>query len=313
MKAFLKSELWHLIINPNALSDKCLNYTEPIKDILIRESIRFESHIVISSGICKTTIEKLCKEGNCHFMVLGGDGTLNEVVTAIFNSGIDTTKVYIIPFPLGTGNDWCRTHCYPKDALDTAHRLYDAHFIRHDVGTVEVLRNDKTAAVRHFVNIAGFGFDAAVIQQTAGQKPKFLASAKYLINLLKVLFSYKPAQMSIFSPDFSVSDKIFTIAVGICEYNGNGMRQVPMADPTDGLFDVVVIKEIAPSKVIKNVKKLYSGTHIGQLSEIEVYKTNALVISATPYGKCEVEGEMLPEGDYRVTMRPNSINLLSFK
>ena len=313
MNAFLKSELWHLIINPNSLSDKCLNYTEPIKDLLIRESVRFESHIVINSGICRTTIDKLCKEGNCHFMVFGGDGTLNEVVNAIFNSGTDTTKVYIIPFPLGTGNDWCRTHRYPKDAIETARQMFNAHFLRHDVGLVEVLRGDKVAATRHFVNIAGFGFDAEVIQKTVGNKPKYFSSATYLINLLKVLFSYKSAQMSIFSPSFSVTDKIFSIAVGICEYNGNGMRQVPMAQPDDGIFDVVVIKDIKPSKVIKNVKKLYSGSHIKHLSEIEVYQTDALVVTASPYGKCEVEGEMLPEGDYRITMKKNSINILSFK
>lgn len=313
MNTFIKSKLWHLIINPNSLSSKCLNYTEPLKDILIRESINFESHIVINSGICRTTIEKLCREGKCYFMVFGGDGTLNEVINAIFNSGIDTSQAYVIPFPLGTGNDWCRTHHYPKDAIDTAQQLFNAHFMKHDVGLVEVMNKDNVISTRHFINIAGFGFDAAVIQRTVDNKSRHIASATYLIQLLKVLFSYKSKQTTIASPDFFVNDPIFTIAVGICKYNGNGMKQVPMADPSDGLFDVVIIKDIKRFTAIKNVKKLYSGEHIKSMKEVEVYRTNTLTISATPYNQGEVEGEMLSEGNYRIKMLKNSINMMSFK
>lgn len=313
MKQFLRSVTWQLIINPNSLSSKCLNYSEPIKDLLIRQSIRFESHIVGDCITCQKRIEKLCREGKRHFFVFGGDGTLNEVVNTIFKTGIDTSEVYVIPFPLGTGNDWCRTHLYPRKAIELPAVLESGSFVRHDVGKVEVIRGNELAETRFFINIAGFGFDADVIRQTVDHKTKYFSSATYLVNLLKVLYSHKAKELKVSSSDFTVSESVFSMAVGICQYNGNGMKQVPMADPTDGFFDVVVIKDIKPKKVLRNVKNLYSGAHIDNLDEISVYKTNELVVETNPYELCEVEGEMLQKGNYRVVMLPQAINLLTFR
>ncbi|MCQ2285379.1 MAG: hypothetical protein MJZ76_00695 [Bacteroidales bacterium] len=313
MKEFLQSNHWHLVINPNSCSSKCLTYVESIKDTLIRDSITFESHIVGDCDLCQKSIGNLCQNGVRHFMVAGGDGTLNEVINAIYNSQIDTKEVYVIVFSFFTGNDWCRTHQYPKTALNVVKNISQGHFIKHDVGVVETLRQNSLVPKKYFINIAGFGFDAAVIHKTVKSKPRIFPDAVYLMTLLKVLFSHKAKEITISSPDFSVKSKMYTIACGICQYNGNGMRQVPMANPTDGLFDVVLINDVPPMRVIKNVKRLYSGTHIQNMPEISVYQTNELTISCAPYELGEVEGEVLETGNYKITMLPSSINMLSFK
>ena len=64
----------------------------------------------------------------------------------------------------------------------------------------------------------------------------------YLLGVLKVLLPIV-LKTVITSKEQTINDKIFTIAVGIGRYNGNGMKQVPNADPQDGLFDVVVIEK----------------------------------------------------------------------
>ena len=133
----------------------------------------------------------------------------------------------------------------------------------------------------------------------------------YLLGVLKVLLSYRPKKTVITSKEQTINDKIFTIAVGIGRYNGNGMKQVPNADPQDGLFDVVVIRKISKLKVIRNIKKLFSGTHT-KLKEVTQFRTNELTITSNSPFFGEVEGEVLKQGDYKIENAPDKINILSF-
>jgi diacylglycerol kinase (ATP) len=90
------------------------------------------------------------------------------------------------------------------------------------------------------------------------------------------------------------------------------MMQVPMADPFDGYFDVVVIRKISLLKVIANIRRLFSGKHI-RMREVSVFSTRELTISAIPCVRGEVEGEMLALGDYEISMFAKKINVLLIK
>jgi len=85
--------------------------------------------------------------------------------------------------------------------------------------------------------------------------------------------------------------------------------QVPPANPFDGLLDVVVISKISICKIIANVKNLFSGKHL-KLDEVSVYRTAGVSIKATPYTAGEVEGEILPIGQYRVSVLPAVLHAL---
>lgn len=308
--SFLKSAEWQLILNPNAYSKKCLRNTENVINQLVDIQISFQEYVTRDCRHCQELLTHLCQIGKRHFMVVGGDGTLNEVINILFAAGVPTEELFILPIPSGTGNDWCRTHQYPP-LSELVNKLDDGRFIRHDIGLVKSIANGAVHS-RYFVNIAGFAFDATVIKTILEKKTKYFKSATYLANLLKVLLTYKAQKVKIMLPDTTLEKNVFTIAVGLCQYNGNGMQQVPMGDPTDGQFDVVVIDKISTAKVIKNVKNLYGGQHI-TLPEVHVYKTDRLSISSTEKVLGEVEGEMLTQGDYEITLLPKAIRLFTFE
>jgi diacylglycerol kinase family enzyme len=83
-----------------------------------------------------------------------------------------------------------------------------------------------------------------------------------------------------------------------------------MADPTDGFFDVVIIRHLPIWKVIVNVGNLFKGTHI-KLKEVSVYRCKELKITCFQDVFCEVEGEIVPIGDYSMSILPNKINVLA--
>lgn len=304
---------WEVVFNPNALSKKCYLHWQAIENKLRSIGLSYQQHVADSPKAGIQIVKQLCLQGKRHFMAVGGDGTINEVINGIFLSGVSTNEVYVVVLPLGTGNDWTRSHDYPSDYLEILNQLNHAKFIKHDVGVVETMVDNKMEDKRFFINIAGFGFDAAVIQEVNKRRSKVFSKAVYLFNLMKVLLTYSSKKIKIITDDACLNEDIFTIAVGICQYNGNGMRQVPMANPTDGIFDVVIIKKIHPFKVIKNVTSLYGGTHLEALTEAVLYKTTKLEIQSDSYTVGEVEGELINQGNYVIKMLPQAIHMMTMK
>ena len=302
---------WQVIINPNALSEKCLAYWVYVEKQLGKLGIPYRHHIADESTFGIKKVEELCKKGEKHFIVVGGDGTINEVINGIFISGVNPEEIYVSVFPLGTGNDWTRSHRYPPSYTETIKEFTHARFIKHDVGLVQFVKDNQIIDKRYFVNIAGFGFDAAVIEEVNKNKSKLFTKTVYILNLLKVLLKYVPTKTAVTLDNETINAEMFTLAVGICQYNGNGMRQVPSANPVDGIFDVVFIRKLSPFKVIRNVSKLYNGTHIKALKEVSLSQSKTVEITSSPYCKGEVEGELLPQADYRISILPQAINMMS--
>ena len=92
--------------------------------------------------------------------------------------------------------------------------------------------------------------------------------------------------------------------------DGNGMQQLPMANPTDGYFDMMMLKDISPFKILKNIKNLYKG-NLEQIPEIRFTKATDIHIGTDPYILGEIEGDVLPTADYHISMIPGALRILT--
>lgn len=303
------SHEWHIISNPNTSSKNRQMDESFLLDHFKKMNMPYAMHLSDGAGKGWTIAKELCESGIRHLMVFGGDGSINEVVNGIYESGANPEEVYLAIVPFGTGNDFCRTLGYPHHPHEFLLFMDKAQFQPTDVGIVETIVDGEVVAHRHFINIAGFAFDAAVINETTKGKPKLFPNAVYLMKLVKVLFGYSCTPVHITTEEGEYSAEMFTIACGNAQYNGNGMRQVPMANPHDGKFDLVTIRKIRPMKVIANVKNLFAGKHIS-LPEVKVTRTRFVEITADKPILGEVEGEMLQTGNYRIRVADKPLNVL---
>ena len=313
MKINVKRYSWQIVLNTNALLHKCRSFWKNIECKLREAQINYIHHETSTTDEAKELIIRLCKKEERHFIVVGGDGSLNIFVNAVMEAQVDSSEIFAALIPLGTGNDWSRSHGYSRHYLDAIDELLKGNFLNHDVGLVETVINDKLIDARYFINIAGFGFDGAVISNASKTTSKIFNKQLYLINLLKTLLGYKPQPISILSNNYAATKEFFTIAVGIGQYNGNGMRQCPEAIPNDGLFDVVLIEKLSILKVLLNIKKLFKGDHVKNLKEVFMYRTDYMEINSEPHILAEVEGEMLATGNYRIRCLSSAIHLLCVK
>lgn len=302
---------WQVILNPNAREHKCKDTWQQIEKLLQEKNVQYVLHLADARLKGIETARQLCVDGHRHLMVLGGDGTINEVVNGICESGVALNEVYLAVMPVGRGNDWARTHNFSTEIGENMDIFIKGNFMQHDIGVVKTLQNGEEIAHRYFINIAGFGFDAEVIHDVTHNKPHFLGVSVYVLGLLRCLFRYKSQQVDVNAGDFRYQDKSFLMVVGICQYNGGGMRQVPMAVPDDRKLDVVVVPKVHGITVVANVKQIFEGTHIHTINGIQTCQADKVEIKSDTLLRSEVEGELLTTGDYCVELVPQALNVLT--
>lgn len=306
-------ENWLVIVNPNAGAGKCWLDWPKIESILNSFGFKYQHEFTLKKLHAIVLTRKFINLGYRKIIVVGGDGTMNEVINGIFlQKRFETTDIILGMIPVGTGNDWGRmfgiSHNY-QEAIQTI--LASKTFIQ-DAGKV-IFRNKERTLHRYFVNIAGLGFDAMVVKKTnrlkdSGKSNPFI----YKYNILTSLFSFKSPRATIEVDGKSVTNRVFSVSVGICKFNGGGMMPLPDAKADDGLFDLTVIKKIARWDVIRSMKRLYDGTIVTH-PKVDTYQGKSIRISSNTNIFLETDGESLGHTPMDFEIIPRSICVLSAK
>jgi YegS/Rv2252/BmrU family lipid kinase len=210
---------------------------------------------------------------------------------------------------VGTGNDWGRMFGIPNDYEGAIKIIKDFKLRLQDTGIVFYFDGTKRNK-RYFINIAGLGFDAVVVQRTNFQKDKGRkGKLLYLWNLLTCLMSYKHTQTEVVIDGNKISNHTFTISLGIGKYSGGGMMQTPHAIPDDGYFDITIIKKIRKMEVVRRLKMLYDGTILDH-PLIEGFKGKKIQIDSDPMIHLEADGETLGHSPIEFRILPKSIHIV---
>jgi diacylglycerol kinase family enzyme len=189
--------------------------------------------------------ERCLSEPETHFVVYGGDGTINEAVNGIIKSGAGD-KALLSVVPAGTGNDFVRS--FPEKG-----KIY----------TVDAMKYGD----RYAVNIVNFGFDSKVVVKTAKYKKTFPGSAAYIAGVVDTFFHKIGEKWSIeLEMDDGSTESFneeFTLALAAnCQYYGGGFRAASLASSSDGLLDVVLVKKIPRLAFVNLIGSYKKGTHL---------------------------------------------------
>lgn len=232
--------------------------------------------------------------GYRKLMVVGGDGTIHEVVNGLFiQKQVPTQEVLLSVIAVGTGNDWIRMFGIPRRYSDAIAAITRGHSFLQDVGRLTYMKS-HVRQVRYMANVAGVGFDGAVNKlynrlKDEGRRSKWL----YIWSLLKAVLSYSSTGVKMWVDDqLAVSGLVFSGTIGIGKYNGGGMMQMPEAVADDGLFDVTVIRRMSRLGVIFKMRSLYNGK-IYRLRNVSLLRGRSIRLESTPEIRVEVDGEAL--------------------
>jgi len=304
-------ENWLVIVNPNAGAGKGWIDWPSIELLLKSYNISFHHEFTMRRLHAIVLTRKYVNEGYRKIIVVGGDGTMNEVINGIFQQKrFETSEITLGMIPVGTGNDWGRMFGISNNYEDAIRTIIASKTYIQDAGKV-VFQKNTLRQQRYFVNIAGLGFDALVVKKSNRLKDNGKGNPMmYKYNILTSLFSFKSPRATIEVDGKAVSNNVFSISVGICKYNGGGMMPLPDAKADDGLFDLTVIKKIARWDVIRSMKRLYDGSIVNH-PKVETYQGKSIKISSNTNIFLETDGESLGHTPMVFEIIPKSICVLS--
>jgi diacylglycerol kinase (ATP) len=217
--------------------------------------------------------------GHDVVVALGGDGTWSNVAGAVLAA---ERPVRLGLVPGGTGSDLAKTLGIPaRDVAACARIVRAGHARAIDVGRIED---------RHFLNIAGFGYDVAVLEDS--WKVKWLSGPPvYLYCAVRQLASYAgfPLEQQVDGGEPRSRDLLMLI-VANCRVFGGGFQIAPAADPADGQLDVMAFHNVGLLRRVGLMVGLLRGTH-GRSPSVEATRTGRLRLRFPSPPAYEVDGE----------------------
>ena len=284
---------WFVVINPISGSGKGLDDFPLISKLLRDNGIRCESVFTEHKHHATELTVSAINAGYRHIIVIGGDGTLHEVVNGLFiQKMVAPDQITIAVIAVGTGNDWIRMFGIPKRYSEAIRAIKEGYTFLQDVASVEY-EESRYRQMRHMANVAGLGFDAAVIRRCMEMRNNGVKGASlYIRALISTFFRYKPTGVKVWIDDRLVyNNLLFSIAIGVGKYNGGGIQQLPQAVADDGLLDITIIRPLHWWNIIFRLKRLFNGSiyTIGHVLHAQGRKVR---IESSPESLLEIDGEL---------------------
>ncbi len=272
--------MYDIIVNPIGGKGKSLKALKQVEKILSDHKQEYKIHNTERSGHATEITAELTKKPGVKLIVLGGDGSFNEVLNGISDFGNVTLGIVAC----GTGNDFIRASGHPrkvKDAMDVILKGETGYIDYIDVGS------------RRCLNVAGAGMDVDVLIRYAEMKA-FHGKIKYYASLFDTLAHVKWHKLRITIDGKSMDKSVFMIGVGNGTCIGGGMPICPNAKVDDGLLSIVIVNEMKKSRIPVELPGFLSGKHIKK-DYTEEYSGKEVRIEVLDEGKIELDGEVIDD------------------
>ena len=251
-----------VVLNPASAGGRTLRRWPGTMRALRAAGVSFEVHQTAGPGDATQSVRAALADGRRTIVVVGGDGTLNEVVNGFFDAGgapIGGDAVLAL-LPSGTGGDFRRAVGIPSD-IAAAARLIAVASVRHiDAGRIEFAGGVQ----RFFLNIADCGMGGEVVARVNRSSYKaggVRGSAMFLGTALTTLLSFTSRNARIEIDGTLVERDVRSVVIANGRYFGGGMHVAPNALLDDGQFDVVIIGETGRTRALTGIASLYRGRH----------------------------------------------------
>jgi len=249
-----------------------------------------------------------------EIVAVGGDGTLNEVVNGFGDGTSPPLDAPALSFIMaGSGGDFRRSFGV-GDSLEDRLARYLAGTPRPvDMGSLSAFDDQGRPFTRAFINIASFGMSGHVVRAVNRARFSKLLGGRFAFfwASLTALAGYRPAPIRLLADGVQVFEgPVNTVAIANGIYFGGGMKVAPMADPADGLLNVIVLADFDLKAQLSDPGRLYRGDHLGRPG---VHVFSGKVIEAVPLGHAPVlidcDGEAPGQLPARFSLLPNAITL----
>lgn len=283
-----------LIINPISGTHNKTGVETQIVENLAPEGF----DVKVAYTTCKGDATRLAREAVANgfdgVLACGGDGTVNETARALCG-----TDVALGIIPAGSGNGLARHLNIPIDIDFSLKVIKEKNIVKCDFAQV----NDQP-----FFCTFGLGFDAAVSHQFAKEKTRGLLT--YIKSAIEIFSNYHSETYEIILDDNEpITRNAFLVACCNASQYGNNAFIAPEASITDGMLDVIIVKDASRLRTLLVGLDMMTGM-IPHNSQTEIFQARRVKIVRNNSGHCHLDGEATDMGrELDVRCIPHQINL----
>ncbi|CAN5412874.1 diacylglycerol kinase family lipid kinase [soil metagenome] len=290
-----------VILNPASSGGKTIKLLPIVTALFARSGRAHDIYVTARAGETDEVAKQMIGRNHDILVAIGGDGTINEVGSAILADERDVTLGII---PSGNGSDFVRTLGLPKSTPDAVSLILKNPKSRIDAGSVTFDDGES----KYFLNVAGLGFDSIVAEYTIGSRLPG-STLPYIVSVLKAMRVYKNMMMRVESPDFNWEGRAASVLVANAKYVAGGMKIAPMAEIDDGKVDLAVLGDLSNFEMIRATPGLYSGKHTNHPKFTHRATTELRVTTERPV-RVQVDGELSQTGPATFKVLPGALSIL---
>ena len=243
-------------------------------------------------------------EGAGLVVAVGGDGTVNEVVSGI--AGLDGVELAVIP--RGTGVDFVRTFGIPTKLEGAVAAALGGKTREIDAGRAAFRAWSGDATETWFVNAAGVGMSGAVAKRTNESSKALGGKASYLWSTLAVFARWRNTEVRVSVDEETRTGRMHEVVVANGRFIGGGMMITPEAEPDDGLFDVLLIGDVTKADLVRTLPKIYRGTHLPH-PKAELLRGATVAVDSEHPLPIQLDGEQPGTTPVRFELVPKALRL----
>ncbi len=234
-------------------------------------------------------------QGFDQIVAAGGDGTIHEVV-----NGLAGSEAALGLIPMGTMNVFAAELGLPPNDLGRCWEIIQAGQTR--------LIDLPMANEKHFVQLAGVGLDAQVVKETSLTFKRNFGPLSYLVSAAQIA-GRRPPRLRIEAEE-AVTEEGSFVLVGNGRHYGGPFPFFKHAVIDDGLFDVLVFKQLGYLELIKYLQNVIFTSDI-TTRDVEYFQTRRLRVSSEEDVPVELDGELVGGCPVEFQMQARRLKVLA--
>src|SRR3989338_3239158 len=255
-----------IIVNPHAGNKEHKSITNRLTSMLDEHNKQYHIRYTTKAGDAQHFAQTAEKK---TIIVLGGDGTINEVINGIMSN--KTIKPRLAIIPIGTSNMLARSLRIPKNIQKAIHIIAENKRKDLDLGFIS---DEKQ---RYFAIGCGIGLDAVAYKNVEPKIKKIFGEIAYPISFIKTIFDYEPKELVV-KTDHNTEKAYYVLVLNTVKFT-HFLELVKKSSYNDGYLDVLLFTKKDIISQFKYLLGIFTKQHI-RFDDVKFFKTKKLSISS---------------------------------
>jgi diacylglycerol kinase (ATP) len=237
-------------------------------------------------------------------VVVGGDGSVNEVVNGVGDlRGFDLAVL-----PHGTGFDFARSLGIPRRLEDAVQAVRSGGAREIDLGRLDFRTWAGAEGRAYFANVASAGISGAIARRANETSKALGGKISYYWATLAVFLSWEIDEVRVSVDGEIRGGRMIDVLVTNGRFVAGGMMMCPDSEPDDGVFDVLLIGDVTKRDLAFVLPKTYRGKHLPH-PRLELLRGRTVTVDADEPLPVETDGEQPGTTPARFELVPRALRV----